>query len=54
MLLESCLQMTAKILVKWVIFADITLAICMHLGMLCVTRLQHSFVSALGAVHRWW
>jgi hypothetical protein len=27
MSLESCLQLTAKILVKWVVFADITLVI---------------------------
>jgi hypothetical protein len=30
MSLESCLQLTAKILVEWVIFVDVTLAICMH------------------------
>jgi hypothetical protein len=38
MSLESCLRLTAKILVKWVIFADVTLAICMDLAMLYVTR----------------
>jgi hypothetical protein len=53
MSLESCLQLAAKILVEWVIFADITLAICMHLAMLCATHLQHWLVSALGAVCIW-
>jgi hypothetical protein len=49
---ESCLQLTAKILVEWVVFADVTLAICMDLAMLCATCLQRWLVSAvLGAVH---
>jgi hypothetical protein len=40
MLLESCLQLTAKILVEWVIvFADVTLVICMDLAMSYQTRL---------------
>jgi hypothetical protein len=38
MLLERCLQMTAKILVKWVVFADVTLVICMHWP----CRVQHA------------
>jgi hypothetical protein len=54
MLLESCLWLTAKILVKWVIFADVTLAICMDLVMSYGTCLQHWYVSVLGAVHWWW
>jgi hypothetical protein len=44
------LQLTAKILVEWVIFADVTLEICMPLAMLCATLLQHWLVSVLGAV----
>ena len=39
MSLERCLQLTPKILVKWVIFADVTLEICMDLAMLYVTCL---------------
>jgi hypothetical protein len=39
MSLESCLQLTAEILVKWVIFADVTLEICMPLAMSCATCL---------------
>jgi hypothetical protein len=50
MSLESCLQLTAKILVEWVLFADITLEICMPLAMSCVTRLRHWLVSVLGTV----
>jgi hypothetical protein len=33
MSLESCLQLTAEILVKWVVFAAVTLEICMPLAM---------------------
>ena len=54
MSLESCLRLTAKILVEWVIFADVTLEICMPLAMSCATRLRHWLVSVLGAVRRWW
>jgi hypothetical protein len=54
MSLESCLQLTAKIFVEWVVFADVTLEICMPLAMSCATRLRHGLVSVLGAVHRWW
>jgi hypothetical protein len=55
MLLESSLQLvTAKILVKWVIFADVTLEICMPLTMLCATHLRHWLVSVLGTLDRWW
>jgi hypothetical protein len=54
MLLESCLRLTAEILVKWVIFADTTLEFCMDLVMLYATCLQHSLMSVLGAIHRWW
>jgi hypothetical protein len=54
MSLESCLQLTAKILVEWVIFADVTLEIFMDMAMLCVTRLQCWLVSVLGAIPRWW
>jgi hypothetical protein len=46
--------LTAKILVEWVIFADITLAIYMDLAMSYATRLQHWLVSALAANHQWW
>jgi hypothetical protein len=51
---ESCLQLTAKILVEWVVFADVTLAICMDLAMSCATCLRHWLVSVLGAICRWW
>jgi hypothetical protein len=44
MLLESCLRLTAEILVEWVIFADVTLEICMSLAMSCVTRLRRWLV----------
>ena len=54
MSLESCLWLTAKILVEWVIFADVTLEICMDLATLYVTCLWHWLVSVLGTVHRWW
>jgi hypothetical protein len=54
MLLESCLLLTAEILVEWVVFADVTLEICMPLAMSCATRLRRWLVSVLGAVHRWW
>jgi hypothetical protein len=54
MLLESCLQLTTEILVKWVIFDDITLEICMDLAMSYATRLWHWLVSALAAVCRRW
>jgi hypothetical protein len=54
MLLASFLQLAAKILVEWVIFADITWMICMHLVMLCATGLQHLLVSALATIHIWW
>jgi hypothetical protein len=51
---ESCLQLTAKILVEWVVFADVTLAICMDLAMSCATCLQHWLVSGLGTFCQWW
>ena len=52
MLLESYLQLTTKILVEWVVFADdVTLEICMDLAMSYVTCLQHWLVSALRAIH---
>jgi hypothetical protein len=51
MLLESCFQLTAKILVK---FDDVTLAICMDLAMSSATRLRCWLVSALATVHQWW
>ncbi len=36
MLLESYLQLTTKILVEWVVFADdVTLEICMDLAIIC-------------------
>jgi hypothetical protein len=35
MWLDCCLQLTAEILVKCVIFADITLEICMDLAIMC-------------------
>jgi hypothetical protein len=54
MSLESCLQLTAEILVEWVVFADVTLEICMDLAMSCGTCLQHWLVSVLGAVCLWW
>jgi hypothetical protein len=54
MLLESCLRLTAEILVEWVIFADVTLEICMSLAMSCVTRLRRWLVWALATIHRWW
>jgi hypothetical protein len=54
MSLESCLQLTAKILVQWVISADVTLVICMDLAISYATHLWHWFVSALAAVHWWW
>jgi hypothetical protein len=54
MSLESCLQLTVKILVEWVVFADITLEICMPLAMSCKTRLRHWLVSVLGAICQWW
>jgi uncharacterized membrane protein YkgB len=39
------IRLTAKIFVKWVIFADITLAICMPLAMLsCAIRTPATFV----------
>jgi hypothetical protein len=51
MWLDCCLQLTAKILVKCFVFADITLEICMDLAMSCATCLQHWLVSVLGTVH---
>jgi hypothetical protein len=54
MSLESCLQLTAKILVTWVIFADVTLGFCMDLVTLYVTCLQHLLMTVLGTVHTWW
>ena len=54
MSLESCLRLTAKILVEWVIFADVTLEICMDLAMSYATCLRHWLVSVLGAIHWWW
>jgi hypothetical protein len=39
MSLERCLQLTPKILVKWVIFAEVTLEIGMDLAKLYVTCL---------------
>jgi hypothetical protein len=54
MLLESCLWLTSEILAEWVIFADITLAICIYLAMSYVTCLWHWLVSALAAIHQWW
>jgi hypothetical protein len=54
MSLESCLHLTTKILVDWVIFADVTLVICMHLVMSCAPHLWHSLVSALAAIHSIW
>jgi hypothetical protein len=54
MALESCLQSTTKILVKWVEFADVTLEFCMDLVTSYATCLWHSLMSALGAVCRWW
>jgi hypothetical protein len=53
MSLESCLRLTAEILVTWVIFADVTLEFCMDLVMLYATCLQHSLMSVLVAVCRW-
>jgi hypothetical protein len=52
--LESCLQLTAEILVAWVVFADVTLEFCMDLVTSYATCLQHSLMSVLGAIHRWW
>jgi hypothetical protein len=39
LVLESCLQLAAEILAELVIFADITLEICVPLAMSCVTCL---------------
>jgi hypothetical protein len=41
MLLESYLQLTAKILVEWIIFAEVTVEICVDLAMSYATCLQH-------------
>jgi hypothetical protein len=54
MLLESCLRLTAGIIVEWVKFADVTLEFCMDLVTSYVTCLQHSLMSVLGAIHKWW
>ena len=54
MSLESCLRLTAEILVEWVIFADVTLEICMDLVTSYATCLRHSLMSVLGAIRRWW
>jgi hypothetical protein len=45
------LRLTAEILVERVVFADITLEICMPLAMSCATRLRRWLVLVLGAVH---
>jgi hypothetical protein len=49
--LEVYLQLSPGILVEWIIFADVTLEICMDLAMSYVTRLRHWLVSALRAIH---
>jgi hypothetical protein len=54
MLLESCLRLTTEILVKLVKFADITPEFCIDLVTLFATCLQHSLMSVLGTVRRWW
>jgi hypothetical protein len=54
MSLESCLQLTAEILVKWVIFTDVTLEFCMDLATSYATSLRHSLMSVLGDICIWW
>jgi hypothetical protein len=55
-LLESCLRLTAEILVEWVIFADITLEICMpwpcHVRHACDIGWCQSLVSFVDGGHR--